>query len=1291
MQIKRWVKQVRHPWLPTLILLLILAAVALSDASTASASDQTYRDWGDAPTGIGYPRYPTLSSDNGARHILGSDVYLGGCVDAEADGQPTVDADGDDVAPGSPVYGTCAHGSDEDGVTFTSALFRGQAADVVVVANQACTLSAWMDFDASGDWEGVGENLFPGGRLLVAGANPLTFTVPANAEGGSTPARFRCTTDGPVSYTGEASDGEVEDYVVTIASEMDLGDAPDPPYPTLYGMQGLGAHHYLNGDVYLGSCVDAELDGQPTAAADGDDVNPSSAVYGACETGGDEDGIEFNTGLIAGQTVAFTATASSTCTLSAWIDFDANGDWWDYEDSLFPYGQELAPGPNLLTFVVPAYVAPGLSYARFRCTTYGIVGPDGYAWDGEVEDYRVWLGPPLDFGDAPDADYQTLASNNGASHALGSGIYLGSCVDAELDGQPDLAAGGDDVSFSTPISGTCAGNDDEDGVTFTTDLIPGETAEVEVAAGAACILNAWLDFNADGDWGDAGEELPFSGQTLVPGTNVLSFDVPAGAQEGPTYARFRCTTGGLEGPNGHASDGEVEDYRVRIGPPLDFGDAALAYPSLLADAGPSHVLGSAVYLGSCVDGEFDGQPTGNSDGDDASSGDPVFGTCAGIDDEDGVTFTTDLFAGQTADVQVVANAGCMLSAWIDFNGDGDWSDSGESLFPGGESLAAGPNDLSFAVPAGAAKGITQARFRCTTDGAVGATGPASDGEVEDYRVTVGHHLDLGDAPDPTFPTWLASNGASHVLGSDVYLGECVDAELDGQPAAAADGDDLNVSAPVFGACARDTDEDGVGFVTPLYPGGTANVVVRAHAACTLSGWVDFNRDGDWSDAGESVFPGGQSLAAGVNSLSFAVPAGAVQGATYARFRCTTDGAVGPAGQAADGEVEDYPVAIDPPADFGDAPDPGYPTLAANDGASHQLGSGVYLGSCVDAEGDGQPAAAAGGDDTSAGAPVFGACAGNDDEDGVTFRSNLIPGQTAELRVVANAACTLSGWVDFNGDGGWSAGENLFPGGQSLAAGTTHFDIAVPAGAVEGPTYARFRCTTDGAVGPTGQASDGEVEDYQVNVGASLDWGDAPEPYPTSLELNGANHVLGGGFYLGGCVDAEQGGAPSIAADGDDAVSTQPVFGACTDGDDEDGVTFTGPFLVGETVDVEVVAGAACTLSAWVDFNRDGDWDDAGESLFPGGRLLAAGVNPLAIAVPAGAQRGDTYARFRCVGSGGGVVEPTGAAPDGEVEDYRVTILAPAAYLPLVVRGYAPPTDAVPASRYRKSRSDLLNP
>lgn len=174
-------------------------------------------------------------------------------------------------------------------------------------------------------------------------------------------------------------------------------------------------------------------------------------------------------------------------------------------------------------------------------------------------------------------------------------------------------------------------------------------------------------------------------------------------------------------------------------------------------------------------------------------------------------------------------------------------------------------------------------------------------------------LDFGDAADPTYPTSFAANGARHLLGSAVYLGACVDSELDGQPSAGADGDDLGVGLMTTGTCAAaGDDEDGVAFTSTLVPGTTATVTVTANAPCTLSAWIDFNRDGDWFDAGESLFPAGEVLAAGSNPLSFAVPGSAAPGSTAARFRCTSDGVVTVTGQASDGEVEDYLVTLSPP-------------------------------------------------------------------------------------------------------------------------------------------------------------------------------------------------------------------------------------------------------------------------------------------------------------------------------------------------------------------------------------------
>ena len=135
-----------------------------------------------------------------------------------------------------------------------------------------------------------------------------------------------------------------------------------------------------------------------------------------------------------------------------------------------------------------------------------------------------------DFGDAPDPTYPTLLANDGARHILGSGIFLGAGVDAEADGQPDATSTGDDLD----------GNDDEDGVIFAA-LVQGASTTLDVVASQNCVLNAWIDFNANGSWLDVDEQI-FSDQALAAGNNAgLAYTVPAGAVLGTTAARLRCT------------------------------------------------------------------------------------------------------------------------------------------------------------------------------------------------------------------------------------------------------------------------------------------------------------------------------------------------------------------------------------------------------------------------------------------------------------------------------------------------------------------------------------------------------------------------------------------------------------------------------------------------------------------------------------------------------------------------------------------------------------------------------
>ncbi len=340
----------------------------------------------------------------------------------------------------------------------------------------------------------------------------------------------------------------------------------------------------------------------------------------------------------------------------------------------------------------------------------------------------------LDFGDAPDNPrsmmlYPTLLASNGARHVIVPGVFLGSMVDPEPDGQPGIGANCDDNDCVYPSAG-----DDEDGVLIPSTIMQGGTVSITVNASVAGFLDAWIDYNVDGDWSDPGEHV-FIVQALTPGPNILNFTVPSSASMGQSYTRFRFRTmQTVINFDGLVLNGEVEDYPVFIeecpqGEEIDFGDApdniqsGFSYSTLLSSNGARHNIFTNIRLGALIDPETDGQPNLASTGDDLALS----------DDEDGVVIVGKMYVGKPANIQVSASTAGFLNAWMDFNKDGDWADAGEQIFIN-QPLNAGVNALTFAIPSTALQGKTYTRFRFNTTGGLSWSGPAVNGEVEDYRV-----------------------------------------------------------------------------------------------------------------------------------------------------------------------------------------------------------------------------------------------------------------------------------------------------------------------------------------------------------------------------------------------------------------------------------------------------------------------------------------------------------------------------------------------------------------------------
>ena len=162
---------------------------------------------------------------------------------------------------------------------------------------------------------------------------------------------------------------------------------------------------------------------------------------------------------------------------------------------------------------------------------------------------------------------------------------------------------------------------------------------------------------------------------------------------------------------------------------------------------------------------------------------------------------------------------------------------------------------------------------------------------------------------------------------------------------------------------------------------------------------------------------------------------------------------------------------------------------------------------------------------------------------------------------------------------------------------------------------------------------------EISLCPALDQSDAPDSFPA------AAHAIAADFRLGAAIDGElAGGSPDASGDGAD----------------DDGITI--PTLTqGQTATITAeVTGAGGFLQGWIDWNGDGDFDDAGEQVATdiqdggtGDTNAATGLISFAVPVPSDATLTQTFARFRWSTTAG--LDTAMAAPDGEVEDYAVTI------------------------------------
>jgi len=178
------------------------------------------------------------------------------------------------------------------------------------------------------------------------------------------------------------------------------------------------------------------------------------------------------------------------------------------------------------------------------------------------------------------------------------------------------------------------------------------------------------------------------------------------------------------GPSSNSNDGaRCALAEIVVSDEVDFGDAPDSYGSTLDSAGARHGI-SGLFLGGIVDGESDAYVFPLTD--DASDE---------SDDDDGISFPTGFEIGETAIVIAdVTGSGGYLNGWIDFDRDGTFQP--DEQIATDLPVAEGISNIQVSVPIWSSIGDTWARFRVSTLTGIGPTGGVSNGEVEDYPLTI---------------------------------------------------------------------------------------------------------------------------------------------------------------------------------------------------------------------------------------------------------------------------------------------------------------------------------------------------------------------------------------------------------------------------------------------------------------------------------------------------------------------------------------------------------------------------
>ncbi len=431
-------------------------------------------------------------------------------------------------------------------------------------------------------------------------------------------------------------------------------------------------------------------------------------------------------------------------------------------------------------------------------------------------------------------------------------------------------------------------------------------------------------------------------------------------------------------------------------------------------------------------------------------------------------------------------------------------------------------------------------------------------------------------------------------------------------------------------------------------------IANPYTADDLGVWIDWNQDGDFDDAGENVVCEVNNGAEG--TYQFTVPADAMLGITSMRVRLKYDGddCGSPCGITPYGEVEDYSInvmALPPAITTSTANLPAFPNTNVGSSSTSQnfTAEGTDLTT-----------------DITVTAPV---------EFEVSLTDGSGYGNSVTLTQTGGTVATTTIYTRFSPTSVGNKTGNIV----LSSTGATSQNVAVSGDGVTPPPTADFAANITWAH----QGQPVSFTDLSTNTPTSWSWTFAPA---TITYLGGTNATSqnpqvqfnASGIYTVTLESGNAGGNDSETKTNYITVSDLPYYcEANSTGNIEylSRVQFVGidntsnrtPYTDYTYLTTDINRGQSYNITTtiglhfptddigvWIDWNQDGDFDDAGENVVC--EINVGSPDTYSISVPTNATLGGTTMRIRVKDDGDDCGTPCGSTNYGEVEDYGVNVL-----------------------------------